>query len=90
MEMLKSQARRSNYLLAYVGLLVLLGVGVLLSYMPGLDIHSRMWLLLALLVVELALELAFYMHLAVDTYWYVIIFLFAFVFAIGLAGTFLV
>jgi heme/copper-type cytochrome/quinol oxidase subunit 4 len=90
MQIMRFKPRHPGYLLVFIGLLVLLGVGVLISYLPGLDSAARMALLLILLVVELALELLYYMHLRIDSYWYLIIFLFAFVFAIGLAGTFVV
>ena len=89
MQIMRLRPRHPGYLLVFIGLLVLLGVGVLISYLPGLDINARMALLLILLVVELVLELLYYMHLKIDSYWYALVFLFAFVFAIGLAGTFL-
>ena len=89
MEMEKAQAEhRPNYLLVYIGLLILTGVEVAVSQLSSLG-GTRLPLLIVLSLGKALLVVLYYMHLKIDSHWYAIILVFGVVFGIGLIGTFL-
>jgi caa(3)-type oxidase subunit IV len=89
METAKTKEHHPNYLVVYVGLLILTGLEVLISGQLGLG-GSRVPILVVMSLVKALLVVLYYMHLKVDSLWYAVVLFFAAAFGLGLIGTFFV
>lgn len=70
---MEKEARHPNYLLVYIGLVIITAIEVTVSYLPFANKTPQTIVLLTGSICKALLVILYYMHLREDSRWYALI-----------------